>query len=95
MMKIFKVEGDSMYPFAQGGDWIIAFRPHVLAIGDLVVFYYEGVGMLLKQITRIEGKGVFVEGKDAMSLDSRVFGLIDASKIDYKVWKVLKLHVKR
>lgn len=77
-----------MYPLAKEGDWIIAFRPLSLKLGDLVLFYYEGVGMMLKQITRIEKTGVFVEGKDAMSVDSRVFGLIDSRKIDYKVWKI-------
>lgn len=77
-----------MYPLAKKGDWVLAFRPLSLRIGDLVLFYYEGVGMMLKQITRIEKEGLFVEGKDPMSVDSRIFGLISPSQISYKVWKI-------
>lgn len=77
-----------MHPLVKQGAWVFCFYPFRLKQGDLVLFRYEGVGWLLKQITRIEKEGLFVEGKDPMSVDSRVFGLLPRSSIAYKVLKV-------
>jgi hypothetical protein len=88
LITFFKVTGESMFPFAKKGAWVLALRPFSLHVGDLVLFPYEGVGMMLKQIMRIEKEGLFVEDKDPMSVDSRVLGLIPRSVVAYKVWKI-------
>jgi len=87
LLKVFKVEGNSLYPHLKEGQRILcvkAFRFTKIKIGDFVVFSKAPYGLMIKQVERIEAGRFFVVGTDPMSIDSRNFGLIDQTDIKYK-----------
>ena len=87
MLKLCKVKGLSMSPVFNEGDYVLAiskklFRPD---IGDCIVFRDDVYGCIIKQITRKEKKGFFVEGTHRCSMDSNSLGLIPLNKVIGKV----------
>lgn len=88
MIKLFRIDGDSLYPLYKAGELVIALR---LAYGlhvkplDIVTFSYKNVGIMIKRVRSIENNQVFVEGTTPDSIDSRVFGTIPLSNISYKI----------
>ena len=92
MIKLFKIEGDSLYPFLKDGQRVLcikAFNFLKLNLNDFIVFEKQGYGLMIKQIVSIEDKGFFVKGTDSHSIDSRDFGLLLEDEIEYKV--IMKL----
>jgi phage repressor protein C with HTH and peptisase S24 domain len=90
MIKLFKIQGDSLYPFLKNGQRVLCvkiFNFLKLNINDFVVFEKQGYGLMVKQIISIESDGFFVKGTDSHSIDSRDFGLLSKNEIKYKVLK--------
>ena len=87
MLKVFKVEGNSLYPHLKEGQRVVCFKVFKysnIKVDDIVVFSKPPHGLMIKQVTRIKDNRFFVQGTDPMSIDSRNFGLIDRSDIKYK-----------
>ena len=87
MIKVFKVEGNSLYPYLKEGQRIFClkvFKFSKINIGDFVVFTKAPYGMMIKKVENIQDGKFFVKGTDPMSIDSRDFGLLKRSDILYK-----------
>ncbi len=89
------VEGDSMRPTLQAGDWLLvdpgAFRDTPPAVGDLVLVPdpREPSRLLVKRVTEVheEGRELFVRGDaPAVSTDSRTFGSVGTSEVEGRPW---------
>ena len=88
MLKLFKVSGDSLFPFLKDGNRVVArkiFKNTKIATGDFVVFYKPEYGLMIKQVKRIVQGQSFVQGTDAFSVDSRDFGTVKFCSLRYKV----------
>ncbi len=88
MLKIFKVEGHSLYPYLKQGQRIVCFRVFIfnkIRPGDFIIFRKEPYGLMIKRVKYIQNKQVFAQGTDPSSIDSRDFGLINATEIRYKM----------
>jgi len=73
------VDGDSMSPTLQAGDWLVVRWGSVVAVGDVVVLEHpHRPGFLLvKRIRHREQEGWWVEGDNvSASDDSWRFGLV-------------------
>ena len=87
MIRIFKVEGGSLYPHLKEGQRIVCikvFKFSKINIDDFVVFSKNPHGLMIKQVESIQEGRFFLKGTDPMSIDSRNFGLIDQVDIKYK-----------
>ncbi len=87
MIRIFKVEGNSLHPHLKDGQRIVClkvFKFSKIVIGDFVVFYKKPYGLMIKRVEKIKDGMFFVQGTDPMSIDSRNFGLIKHADIQYK-----------
>lgn len=88
MFQIFKVSGDSLYPFFKDGQRVICRKVSKgtpININDAVVFEKENYGVMIKRVISIEKNKYFVSGTDPMSIDSRNFGSLDRHDIKFKV----------
>lgn len=88
MVRVFKIQGDSLYPFLKNGQRVLCIKTFSffkLNINDFVIFEKKGYGIMVKQIISIEDQGFFVKGTDSHSIDSRDFGLLSKHEIKYKV----------
>lgn len=88
MLQLFKISGDSLYPFYKNGERVVCrkvFRGTDINIDDTVVFEKDNYGMMIKKVTSIEENTYFVEGTDPFSIDSRNFGSLEKKAIKYKV----------
>ncbi len=88
MLQLFKISGDSLYPFYKNGERVVCrkvFRGTHIDIDDTVVFEKDNYGMMIKKVTSIEKNAYFVEGTDPLSIDSRNFGSLEKEAIKYKV----------
>lgn len=88
MFHIFKVSGDSLYPFLKDGQRVVCRKVSEatrIKINDTVVFEKENYGVMIKRVTSIEKNDYFVEGTDPMSMDSRNFGSLQHHDIKFKV----------
>jgi signal peptidase I len=96
MVKILRVEGRSLEPDFQDGDYVviskIPLRLRKARHGDVVAFEKPPYGLLIKQVEYLTPGGeLFVLGTHAASVDSLQFGPIHPQQILGKViW-----HVKR
>lgn len=89
------VEGGSMRPTLEPGDWLLvdphAYRNVPPAVGDLVLVPdpREPARLLVKRVTEVHdgGRELFVAGDthDA-STDSRAFGSVSASDVAGRPW---------
>jgi len=87
LIRIFKVEGNSLYPYLKDGQRVVClkvFRFSKIAIGNFVVFSKKPHGLMIKRVEKIKKGMFFVQGTDPMSIDSRDFGLIERTDIIYK-----------
>lgn len=87
MVKIFKVDGNSLYPHLKDGQRIVCFKVFKFSkinIGDIVVFSKKPYGLMIKRVEHIKEGLFFVQGTDPMSIDSRNFGFINRTDIIYK-----------
>lgn len=88
MIRLFKISGDSLYPLLKSGQRVLCIKVFSftrLRVDDLVVFNKKSYGLMIKKITIKKGDSYFVEGTDALSIDSRNFGLIQHCEIKYRV----------
>ena len=88
MLQLFKISGDSLYPFYKNGERVVCrkvFRGTHINTDDTVVFEKDNYGMMIKKVTSIEKNAYFVEGTDPYSIDSRNFGSLEKEAIKYKV----------
>ena len=87
MIKLFKVEGNSLYPHLKDGERIACFKVFAftnIKIDDIVVFSKPPHGLMIKKVKSIKDNRYFVQGTDPMSIDSRDFGMINRIDIKYK-----------
>ena len=73
MLQLFKISGDSLYPFYKNGERVICrkvFRSTNIHINDTVVFEKENYGMMIKKVTAIDKNAYFVEGTDTLTIYS-------------------------
>jgi phage repressor protein C with HTH and peptisase S24 domain len=88
MFQIFKISGDSLYPYYKDGERVVCrsvSQKTDLKVDDTVVFNKDKYGLMIKKINAIEGLSYFVQGTNPYSIDSRDFGLIKHTEIKYKV----------
>jgi signal peptidase I len=93
LIRLFKVEGHSLYPYFKQGERMLCikiFKFSRIKVGDFVIFSKQPHGLMIKRVERIQQEKFFVQGTDPMSIDSRDFGLIDRSDIHYKTYSFLK-----
>jgi len=87
MIKLFKVEGNSLYPHLNDGERIACLKVFAftnIKIDDIVVFSKPPHGLMIKKVKSIKNNRYFVQGTDPMSIDSRDFGMINRTDIKYK-----------
>ncbi len=90
LLSKLRVSGHSMEPVIKNNDIIfVSFVPYLFKnpqINDIVAFENKKGEILVKRITKIYNKRIFVEGDNKKdSLDSRQFGLISKKEILGKV----------
>jgi len=88
MLQLFKISGDSLYPYYKNGQRVICrkvFKGTKIKVDDTVVFEKESYGMMIKLVKSINDNRYFVEGTNPMSIDSRNFGALKLHEIKYKV----------
>lgn len=88
MLKIFKISGDSLYPYYKNGERVGCqkiFKNTSININDTVVFEKEHYGLMIKKVKNVIDTAYFVEGTNPYSIDSRNFGALDFKEIKYKV----------
>ena len=88
MLQLFKISGDSLYPYYKNGQRVICrkvFKSTKIKVDDTVVFEKDAYGMMIKLVKSIDNNTYFVEGTDPMSIDSRNFGSLERKEIKYKV----------
>lgn len=95
MIRIFKVEGNSLYPHLKEGERIVCFKIFKFSkikVGDFVVFLKKPYGLMIKRVKYIKENKYFVQGTDPMSIDSRNFGLLDLADVRYKRYSFWRQH---
>lgn len=91
MFRLIKVEGESMQPRYQPGDYVLVCRAPIFCIpikpGDTVVFNQPPYGILIKQVSELDPATgeMMVTGLQPESVDSRHFGPVPAHKLLGKV----------
>lgn len=91
MIKIFRIEGESMLPEYQDGEFVLLWRTLHPKVGDVVVFENQLYGTLIKRVAKISEQGVYVLGTGENSLDSRRLGPVSPEKIQGRViWHIRK-----
>ena len=61
------------------------YQLYKIEIDDIVIFNHEKEGMMVKQVTKINENGYYVEGTTPYSIDSSIFGYLKKKEILYKV----------
>ncbi len=91
MFKFLRIQGESMQPDYNDGDFVLILRTSRLNAGDVIVFYNRHYGMLIKRVQKITAQGIYVIGTSSDSLDSRRIGPVNPENVRGKViW-----HIKR
>ena len=88
MLQIFKISGDSLYPFYKNGQRVVCrkvWQNTNIKINDTVVFDKSEYGLMIKKVKSVEDLSYFVEGTNPYSIDSRDFGALKHHEIKYKV----------
>ena len=87
MMKLFKVEGNSLFPLYKNNQILLSVKSSFfdLKVGDFIVFHSISYGLMIKQIKEIQHNKYYVIGTNPDSIDSRNFGFISKNDIKYKV----------
>ena len=94
LLKILHVQGDSLAPRYQNGDYVLitGWGAKRARPGDVVIFDHPGYGRLIKRVESIEPCGALrVRGDDIDSVDSRRFGPVPLSAVLGRViWHIRK-----
>jgi len=88
MFKIFKISGDSLYPFYKNGQKVVCrkvFKNTKINVEDTVVFEKKNYGAIIKKVKLIKKDAYFVEGTSPYSIDSKDFGALAHKELRYKV----------
>jgi phage repressor protein C with HTH and peptisase S24 domain len=88
MLQVFKITGDSLYPFYKNGQRVLCrkvFGNTTVKVNDTIIFKKEKYGLIIKKVTSIQHDGYFVEGTNPLSVDSHLFGAIAHKTVLYKV----------
>mgnify|MGYP002477854223 FL=1 len=88
MFKIFKCEGNSLFPLYKDSQIILAIKKNRFLrfkVGDVIVFFHKDYGLMIKIIKKIKDNSFYVVGTNPDSIDSRNFGYISKNDIKYKV----------
>lgn len=92
MLKILKVNGESLSPELKPGDYVVVSnRFWMPCAGDVIVFQHKRYGTMIKKLYHISrsGSDYFVIGAHRNSIDSRHFGMIEkAAVIGRVVWLI-------
>ncbi len=95
MFKIFKINGESLYPEYRNGDYVLVAKspfPYFnIRIGDVIAFDQAEYGLMIKRINAISEDSAHVEVKGSVieSIDSSSFGPICRKDIIGKViWHI-------
>jgi len=95
MLRIFRIQGHSLEPEYQSGDFVlvskIPFLFHPPQPGDVIAFKHNAFGLLIKQIETNNAltRQVTVRGTHQDSIDSREFGPISDQQIIGKIlWHI-------
>lgn len=96
MIGIWRIDGNSLSPGVEDGEFVVALRfplLYRLRLGDRVIFRHPQYGVLVKEVKAIddEHQTVWVEGTQPNSVDSRTFGAIHRKTLLGKViWHIRK-----
>lgn len=87
MIKLFKVEGNSLFPLYKNNQLLFTIKSSFikLKVGDIVIFPKKDFGLMIKKIKEIQDDKYYVIGTNPDSIDSRNFGFISKDDIKYKV----------
>lgn len=88
MFKIFKISGDSLFPFYTNGERVLClkiFKKTNIKCNDTLVFEKAHYGLMIKKVKYIKNNSYFVEGTTPLSIDSRNFGTLTHQELKYKV----------
>ncbi len=89
MFKILRIQGESMTPEYQHGDFVLIRRISRPKINDVIVFENQLYGILIKCVEKITEQGIYVLGTGENSLDSRRLGPVNPAKVHGKViWHI-------
>ncbi len=94
MIRLLKISGHSLEPELTAGDFVViltAFRR--ISKGDYVALKRSGYPDMIKEVTKVNKQGYFVEGSHSCSVDSRTFGYVTGQEIFGRV--ILKIRSKR
>ena len=96
MLRFMRVEGSSLQPEYQEGDFVLiltgSLLPARIKQGDVIVFQHAEYGQLIKRVTHVLRDEVYVTGTQPNSLDSRRLGPIPRHTINGKVlWHIQRL----
>ena len=88
MLKLFRIDGFSLYPLLKEGQIVLCrkiFFFDKIKINDFILFSHANYGMMIKRVKEINDKGYFLQGENAFSIDSRNFGELSRKELLYKV----------
>ncbi len=93
MCRIYKVQGNSLYPDYQNGDFVLITKSPFpfgkIKLGDIIVFTQTQYGILIKKVKNIDGDGIEVIGSIIESTGSQVFGKVNPNDVMGKVvWHI-------
>ena len=97
MFRIIKVEGESMFPEYNNGDYVIVSRfPllfNMIRINSVLVFNSQDYGILIKKVAGMDKaqKRYFFKGTNQMSITTEMIGAID----DKDIIGAVLLHFKK
>jgi nickel-type superoxide dismutase maturation protease len=97
MLRLLKVQGDSLYPSYREGDYVLIAKIPLVVLnphpGDVVVFRHPHLGLLIKRVEYFspDRQSVFLLGTHPNSVDSRQFGMVPIKDLLGKViWRIPK-----
>ena len=83
MLRIIKVQGDSMSPDLQDQDFLLVILKPFFKIkkGQIIIFKTPHHGLMVKKIKDFNRKEIIVVGSHPYSVDSREFGPINHKQV--------------
>lgn len=88
MLKLFKIEGNSLHPLVKDGEVVLCFKLfffNTIKTNDIVLFNHKTLGFMIKQVVAVNRNSYFLKGTDAFSVDSRNFGEVQKKELLYRV----------
>lgn len=100
MLKIIRVEGESLSPEYLPGDYALLYtgkRGRQPKPGSVIVFRHPAYGVMIKRVQRVDADGwLYVTGSHPHSVDSARFGPIPPQEvIGTVIWHIRRPRPKR